>query len=183
MIQFVNTFLKKSNKIGFFIVLICGILLHFTFHWSDSNPIIGLFSAVNESTWEHMKLLFIPSFVYFLCEYKKYGSSSRDLLTARTLGLLAGLAFIPVSYYTYTGIIGKSYFAVDIVIFVLSVFLTFSLSSYFLTKPQRLTALASCLILLTLLFLFFLFTFFPPHIQMFLDPVHFTYGSVSALYP
>ena len=87
MIQFVNNFLKKSNKIGFFFVLILGTLLHFSFAWLREAPVAGLFSAVNESTWEHMKLLFFPSFLYFLWEYKKYGSSSKDLLTARTLGL------------------------------------------------------------------------------------------------
>lgn len=125
MIQFVNNFLKKSNKIGFFFVLILGTLLHFSFAWLREAPVAGLFSAVNESTWEHMKLLFFPSFLYFLWEYKKYGSSSKDLLTARTLGLFCGLAFIPVSFYTYTGVIGKGFFPVDIAIFAVSVFLTF----------------------------------------------------------
>ena len=70
MIQFVNNFLKKSNKIGFFFVLILGTLLHFSFAWLREAPVAGLFSAVNESTWEHMKLLFFPSFLYFLWEYK-----------------------------------------------------------------------------------------------------------------
>lgn len=182
MVNFVNSFLKKSNKIGFFIVLICGTLLHFTYQWSGQNPIVGLFSAVNESTWEHMKLLFIPSFLYFLLEYRKHGSSSKDLLTARTLGLLVGLAFIPVSFYTYSGIIGKNFMIADILIFAVSVFLTFYFSSRFLSHPQRLTALAAFLILLLLLILFFWFTFFPPHIRLFLDPVKFTYGSASALF-
>lgn len=182
MINFVNTFLKKSNKIGFFVVLICGTLLHFTYQWSGENRIIGLFSAVNESTWEHMKLLFFPSFVYFLVEHKKYGSTSKDLLTARTLGLLFGLAFIPVSFYTYSGIIGKNFMIIDIIIFAVSVFLTFYFSSRFLSRPQRLTSLAAFLILLLMLILFFWFTFFPPHIQLFLDPVNFTYGSAFPLF-
>lgn len=182
MVNFVNNFLKKSNKIGFFFVLICGTLLHFTYQWSGNNRIVGLFSAINESTWEHMKLLFIPSLIYFLFEYKKHGQESKDLLTARTLGLLVGLAFIPVSFYAYSGIIGKSFIGADILIFAVSVFLTFFLSSRFLSRPQRLTALAALLILLLLLVLFCCFTFFPPHIQLFLDPEHFTYGLTSALF-
>ena len=38
MIQFVNNFLKKSNKIGFFFVLILGTLLHFSFAWLREAP-------------------------------------------------------------------------------------------------------------------------------------------------
>ena len=173
MIQFVNNFLKKSNKIGFLFVLILGTLLHFSFAWLREAPVAGLFSAVNESTWEHMKLLFFPSFLYFLWEYKKYGSSSKDLLTARTLGLFCGLAFIPVSFYTYTGVIGKGFFPVDIAI---CVFLTLYASTRFLAHPLKLTTFTAFLLLFALLAAFLTFTFFPPHIQLFLDPVDCTYG-------
>ena len=38
----------------------CGVgtLLHFVYEWSGENVLVAAFSAVNESTWEHMKLLF-----------------------------------------------------------------------------------------------------------------------------
>ena len=49
--------------------LISGVLLHFAYEWSDNNTFVGLFSAVNESTWEHLKLVFFPSLIYFLFEY------------------------------------------------------------------------------------------------------------------
>ena len=176
MAQFTNTFLKKSNIYGFLFVAIPGTLLHFTFDWFSQNPVVGLFSAVNESTWEHMKLLFFPALIFFLFEYKKYGTTSRDLLVVRTLGLLCGLAFIPVSFYTYTGIIGRSFTVLDVAVFFISVFLTFRISSRLLQHPQRLTILTAVIILFLLLALFFVFTFYPPHIQLFLDPVTFTYG-------
>ena len=153
-----------------------GTLLHFVYDWSGGWGAAAAFSAVNESTWEHMKLLFFPSFLYFLWEYKKYGSSSKDLLTARTLGLFCGLAFIPVSFYTYTGVIGKGFFPVDIAIFAVSVFLTFYASTRFLAHPLKLTTFTAFLLLFALLAAFLTFTFFPPHIQLFLDPVDFTYG-------
>ena len=176
MVQFINDFLKKSNKLGFLIVSVIGTLLHFTFAWSGQTPVIGLFSAVNESTWEHMKLLFFPMLIFIIIEYKKYGASSRDLLAARTLGLFCGLAFIPVSFYTYTGIIGKSFTVLDIAIFFVSVFLTFYISTKLLQKPLRVTSLSAVILLCVLTALFFLFTFNPPHIQLFLDPVTFRYG-------
>ena len=42
--------------------IILGTLLHFTYKWSNKNMLVGAFSAVNESTWEHLKLLFFPYF-------------------------------------------------------------------------------------------------------------------------
>ena len=59
---------KKSSILKFEIIstifiMIVGTLLHFTFGWSNNNPLVGTFSAVNESTWEHLKLLFFPMLI------------------------------------------------------------------------------------------------------------------------
>ena len=85
MIQFVNNFLKKSNKIGFFFVLILGTLLHFSFSWLREAPVAGLFSAVNESTWEHMKLLFFPSFLYLFSLHFFIRARCRETSSGQTL--------------------------------------------------------------------------------------------------
>lgn len=40
--------------------IVLGTILHFTYKWSNNNNFIGIFSATNESTWEHLKLVFFP---------------------------------------------------------------------------------------------------------------------------
>lgn len=50
----------KTNLFRFIFISVLGVLLHFTYEWSGDNAVVGLFSAVNESTWEHLKLLFFP---------------------------------------------------------------------------------------------------------------------------
>ena len=50
--------LKIYTITGAISVFVLGTLSHFFFQWSNDNLIVGLFSAVNESTWEHMKLIF-----------------------------------------------------------------------------------------------------------------------------
>ena len=47
---------------GFLFTAAVGALLHFTYDWSGGTVLAAAFSAVNESTWEHMKLLFFPVF-------------------------------------------------------------------------------------------------------------------------
>ena len=39
---------------GFAFTAVFGTALHFLFDWSGKNTVVGLFSAVNESIWEHM---------------------------------------------------------------------------------------------------------------------------------
>lgn len=52
--------IKKWKMISILFSLVVGTLLHFTYQWSGENAFVGLFSAVNESTWEHLKLAFFP---------------------------------------------------------------------------------------------------------------------------
>lgn len=168
--------LKQTTWYGILLVMGLGTLLHFTYQWSGKQTFVGLFSAVNESTWEHMKLLFFPSFIYFLIERRYTARKYPSLLTCRTLGLLLGLAFIPISFYTYTGVIGKSFAPVDIAIFFVSALITFLICQPLRKCRFSITPQFSLLILFGLLFCFVIFTFFPPHIGLFLDPVSFTYG-------
>ena len=52
--------LLKFQVLSFFLDAILGVFLHFTYEISNNNPIVGIFSAINESTWEHLKLIFFP---------------------------------------------------------------------------------------------------------------------------
>lgn len=56
--------LKLATVIGIIFVLITGSLAHFVYEWSGNNALAGLFTPVNESVWEHMKLVFFPMLLY-----------------------------------------------------------------------------------------------------------------------
>lgn len=57
---------KKLFIWGFLFMSVIGTLLHFVYEWSGNNSIVRLFAPWNESTWEHMKLLFFPMLVLVL---------------------------------------------------------------------------------------------------------------------
>ena len=65
-----------SQKLFFFFrfafVSLLGVLLHFTYDWSGKNPFVGLFSSVNESAWEHLKLFFFPMLLLTLFEFRRH---------------------------------------------------------------------------------------------------------------
>ena len=59
----------KKNIIAFVIIGALGTLGHFLYEWSGDNRLVGYFFSVNESTWEHLKLLFFPTVIYSVFEY------------------------------------------------------------------------------------------------------------------
>ena len=80
---------------GFLWTAAAGTLLHFTYDWSGGSKIAAAFSAVNESTWEHMKLLFVPLFLFTVVQVAFLGRTYPNLLAVRAVAALTGLA-LPV---------------------------------------------------------------------------------------
>ena len=117
-----------SSVIGFFAVCISGTVSHYLYQLSGGNFIVGLFTPVNESIWEHLKLLFFPYLFYIIAEQIIYGRQIKGFLFSRTVGVICEMIIIPALYYSYTAFTGKSYIAVDILIFVISVMASFIIS-------------------------------------------------------
>ena len=118
---------RTWETVGLLVVLAAGNLLHFIYDWTGQSPIAAPLAAVNESTWEHMKLFITPWVLWSLVEriaLQGHGS----LLPARGLGMLTGLAAIPALFYTYQGILGRGIMWVDVLIFQLAVLLAFWVS-------------------------------------------------------
>lgn len=93
--------LKKYTITGTFFVLITGTLSHFIYEWSGNNFIVGFFCPVNESTWEHMKLVFFPMFLFSIFMFKRLKGIYPCILQSSSLGILIGTFLVPVLFYTY----------------------------------------------------------------------------------
>ena len=114
---------KRSVRLwqlmGFAVTSLFGTVLHFLYEWLGKAAWIAPFSGVNESTWEHMKLLFWPMFIYALIE-SVFFRECEDFWCIKLRGILSGLILIPVLFYTYNGIVGKSPDWINIAIFFVS---------------------------------------------------------------
>ena len=118
---------KKITGLGILWTIVLGTLSHFFYQWSHENILIGLFSPVNESVWEHLKLLFFPALTYMFIEQKAMGKAMPGLFGKNLLGIFAGLLVMPLLFYGYTAFSGKSILLVDIGIFCVCVLFTFLL--------------------------------------------------------
>ncbi len=165
---------------GFLFTVAAGTALHFLWGWTGRNRVAAAFSSVNESTWEHMKLLFFPSFLFSMIEV--WFRDSRNFLAARGLCLWVGTALVPVLLYTYTGIVGVHVLWVDAAVFILSAAAAFSLDLC-LRGTGRLTSgwqqAAGLAALWALALVFVLWTYRPPHLPLFLDAAAGVYGIPS----
>lgn len=164
---------KRDILAGIVFVSLVGTLSHFFYQLSGDCPLVGLFSPVGESTWEHVKLLFFPMLFYSLWMSARLQRTDPDapIFAALAIGNLAGCALIPILFYTYTGILGFHLLSLDILTFFIGVLAAFYLA-FRLAADERLKKyeplLAASLLLLTLLF--FLFTYYPPGIGLFAEP-------------
>ena len=97
-----------------FFTFILGTLLHFTYELSGNNQIVALFSSINESVWEHLKLLFFPMLISTIIGYFYFGKSIPNFLCSKTIGIIVSITFTVIFFYTYTGILGKNISYIDI---------------------------------------------------------------------
>ena len=163
---------------GFIFTAILGTFLHFLFDITGGNGVAALFSAVNESIWEHMKLLFYPMFLFALREYKAWGKELPEFWCVKLKGLLLGLLLIPIIYYTYTGILGVSADWFNIAIFFLAAGVAFGVETKLFQQGEncRIGSRLSFVLLCLIGVIFTVLTFLPPRIPFFQDPITGTYG-------
>lgn len=163
---------------GFLFTSVLGTFLHFLFDLTGGSVLAALFSAVNESIWEHMKLLFYPMILFALVEYFVWGKQRQDFWCRKAEGIFPALFLIPVVYYTYTGILGISADWFNITIFFLAAGFAFRREtlSFLGENPCLLTPAASVFLLLLMAAGFTLLTFHPVKIPFFRDPLTGTYG-------
>lgn len=161
---------------GFAVTSLGGTLLHFLYDWTNESVIVAPFSGINESTWEHMKLLFWPMFVFGVIQYFFF-KETEGFWCIKLKGILTGLLLIPVIFYTYNGVVGKSPDWLNIGIFFVSAAVVYIVETRLF---KRETGQKNCKwafwIIVLIGVLFVVFTFFTPEIGLFKDPIYGTYG-------
>ena len=157
-------------------VMIVGTLLHFTYEWSGGNFLVSLFSAVNESTWEHLKLLFYPMLLTTILGYFYLNKKVPNFLCAKLIGILVALSFTIIFFYTYTGIIGTNFSFIDISIFFVAVVLGKFASYKIMNSNLKCNKYVALILTMIMFTCFVVFTYFTPKIGLFRDPISNNYS-------
>jgi hypothetical protein len=170
--------LKKWRLAGIFALSVLGFLLHYIFTWTQESRVLGFFVPVNESVWEHLKLGYLSLVLFSVPEYFQIRKIVHNYFLSKLIGILALELSILLIFYSYSSIIGKSIFYIDILSYILGViacqYLSYTLFRY---KPlsgnlNRLSLLA----FIAIGILFGISTYHPPHADIFMDHRTKTFG-------
>lgn len=171
--------IMKCQVVVCIISIILGILLHFLYQLSNENIIIASFSAVNESVWEHLKLIFFPMLLMSIIEYPVIKKIANNYIEAKTIGIFVAIIFTVTFFYTYSGILGTNFLILDILTFVFSIIIGEYVAYILMIRnieSNTLSKTLSIIIIIFFLISFIAFTYNPPKVNLFKDTTDGTYG-------
>ncbi len=163
--------------IGTIFIIVVGCINHFLYDWLHHNKIMGYFAAVNESTWEHLKLVLMPTFLWLVVEYHFYFDNP-NLFFARFISLLVMLLIIPLIFYAYTYFTKKPILFIDITTFVLSIIIgQFVFCKLINLEFENIILMHVGFIGLLIIFLAYIInTYVPKYNFLYKDPITKKYG-------
>lgn len=160
------------------VITIIGSLLHFTYQWTGEKKLVGIFAAVNESTWEHIKLALSGVFCCTLVDVWFLGSNPNYWL-AKSVSFLVPIIVIPIIFYSYTSFTARAVLPVDIASFAVTAFLSALAFVWILDLPAvgMVGEIISMILSIVIIAAYLLLTLFPiRHNLLFEDPVTHKYG-------
>ena len=154
-----------------------GTLAHFLYDITNHNKIVGLFSAVNESIWEHIKIALTPTLLWGILDGFIYGTNANYFL-AKFVSLFAIIIIMPSLYYGHKAIIKKEMLILDIISFYI-VIISSQVLFYILLRIDSVSYVVeylSCIGIFLLFGGYMIHTLMPAKSFLFKDPLTNKYG-------
>lgn len=161
--------MSKKNIFMIIFLFLLSFLWHFMYDWFPC-VLTSIFFPVNESIWEHMKIIFYCLLIGSVLE-KKGNNYYLNILVKPLVGVLFYLIiFIPLYL-----IFGESMFiSLSLMLFT---YIIMELLGIKISKQEELNIKALPIIIIILIsILFSILTFYPLHNFLFFDSVKLGYG-------
>lgn len=171
---------QKWLIFGVSIIFVAASLLHFVYEWTGENKIIGLFVPVNESVWEHLKLVLLPIIIWWIAFYmvkgEKFSINKNKWYLGCIVSLVTSMLFILAFFYTYTEAFGIKSIVLDIVDTFLGILFGQILGAHIYKYSRGIDWVVSAIIILLIVGAFAWFTISPPELPIFLDTTTGRFG-------
>lgn len=166
--------------VGFIFISLFGSLLHFLFEISGNFYPVGAISAVNESVWEHLKMAYWPLVFFMPIQYLSLRGKINNYFLANMIAVFIIPTIIVVTFYSYTPFTGKNVLAIDLTSFFIGILVGEYLSYRILILDEKkpIFSIIGAIGIIILGVMFVVFTYFPPHIFLFLDGIYNDYGII-----
>ena len=170
--------LKKIKILSVFGIFLLTSLFHFIYVWFP-NSFTSIFFPVNESVWEHMKLLYTTIIVWSIMEYfliKRFDITANNFLLST---FMSAFLIIPIFLSLYLPIYFNTNHSLPITLFIMFVAISIvEFISYFIQKRNDIKIL-NIISLFLIIFGFIIFgylTYFPLKNELFFDENEGKYG-------
>jgi hypothetical protein len=176
------TKVQRWEFVGILIIIGFGTTLHFWFEWTDYWRPMALIAAVNESTWEHLKMAFWPGLIFALIEYPFLKKETKNFALAKFTGLMTMPVITIILFYGYTALTGTHMLWADVIVFILSVIGGQLVSLRILTKSKDQPPIVQYLALgglAVMVLAFSLLSYYPRENFLFAHPGTGEYGILS----
>ena len=174
-----NTLMDQTFSLwlGVIAISLIGTLAHFLYDIMHHSRVIGLFAAVNESTWEHIKIAITPTLLWGLYDGFFYGENP-NYFAAKFLSLITLVIFIPCVFYSYKKISKKPILFIDIATFYIAIILSQVVFYAVLNAApmSHIWRFISCICLFVFFGCYMTLTLEPLKTFLFKDPITGKYG-------
>ena len=114
--------------------------------------------------------MLLLTIIEFLWAHIKNKPLPENYLPARTIGILSGMAFIVVGFYTLNGILGRNYEFLNIALYFAGVVYALRTENRLESRQMCINDYVAMTILAILAVAFFAFTNYPPELGVFAVP-------------
>lgn len=170
--------MKNIKIIGIYVIFLLSFFSHFIYEILP-NPIFSILFPVNESIWEHMKLIVTPVIIYGIIEYiiyKRKNISTNNFILSYAFAIIIGITFYLIIYLPIHYMLGHSLlFAIALlfITFIVIEYISYKIMNY---KEVKYNNLIGILIILFMYIIFGIFTYYPPRNDLFYDTQSKSYG-------
>ncbi len=167
--------MRKFVNISIPIIFVLGSLFHFVYELLGIE-FFGLFFPVNESVWEHLKLVVLPMILvwdigYFIVKSKGIVEDNKYFASS-IVAIITSFVLIPLLFYFYTAGLGvQSMVLVDILIYLVAVIAGQHMALHYYNYGKGWNFVVSIIIQMLFLVLMMYFTVYPPKLPIFTPPV------------
>ncbi|MCX6806469.1 MAG: DUF6512 family protein [Patescibacteria group bacterium] len=157
--------------------VLLGTIWHFIYQLSGDNFIVGLVAPINESVWEHLKIVFFPLLTVGTVAYLRLKPIKSNFCTGLLVGSLTGMMIVFFGFYLYTSIIGEL-LIIDILLFIASIIVAMYISWWFVINTKKIMWLEilSSIGLFGITGILIYLTLKAPNLKPFIEESSGTYG-------
>ena len=163
----------SKNIISFVIIGGLGTLFHFVYNWTNNNMLAGFIFPVNESIWEHLKLIFYPALIYFTAEWLIKKQNNENNISSIAISIFCGMFTTVFLYYLYSGILGYNVDFLNILIFFISIIALIRKRNKIINSEKHNDSNTKIILVMALILtalLFAVWSYNPPHLGIFIPP-------------